>query len=250
MISVPLPTEFCQALVKSETLAPELVAEAVLRRLQPSASLMHQTSRPLPELHGGPEGLYCRDLTGRWRSLQEPGARRSASAAPAPRVREAGDVAPQPAPTQPAPLAAAPPQASEDPEVRAAQEALRQATAETSKLWEAAKTTLNPETFAALKRGAELERLQRDLENEKLRLQSSWTLLRGNCDRKQMGEITRLAAGCEAGRALSVEKARYLFDPQPTATARRRRFSRSEKEEKPRLPPRPRVKEEAAMGGA
>ncbi|CAL1142513.1 unnamed protein product [Cladocopium goreaui] len=189
----------------------------------------------VPELHGGPEGQYLRESTGRWRSLsQEPA---SQVQRPVPPLGEHGAVT----------LASS---VAVDPEMMAKQKAARQVRQDTSKLWEAARRRLDSKTFEDLKRQDDLERAEAEVAFEKARQQGVWQLLRGaaGADRQLLAEIARLASGGE-GRCLSVEKARQLFDGSSAASAvsagtaatpaRRRSFSRGEEKKQSRKPPRP-----------
>lgn len=185
------------------------------------------TGSRVPELHGGPEGQYLRESTGRWRSLsQEPASQLQRPAVP---LAEHGPAA--------------------DPEIMAKQKAARQVRQDTSKLWEAARRRLDSKTIEDLKRQDDLERAEAEVAFEKARQQSVWQLLRGaaGVDRQLLAEIARLASGGE-GRCLSVEKARQLFDGSSASSvsagtaatpARRRSFSRGEEKKQSRKPPRP-----------
>eukprot|EP00435_Cladocopium_sp_Y103_P053695 s401_g17.t1 len=184
----------------------------------------------VPELHGGPEGQYLRESTGRWRSLSQE---------PASQLQRPPVLPPGPLPGDHVPSVA-------DPEMAAKQKAARQVRQDTSKLWEAARRRLDPKTFEALKRQDDLERAEAEVAFEKARQQGTWQLLRSaaGADRQLLAEIARLASGGE-GRCLSVEKARQLFDGDATnvanaaTPARRRSFSRGEEKKQSRKPPRP-----------
>ncbi|CAK9078895.1 Uncharacterized protein SCF082_LOCUS37665, partial [Durusdinium trenchii] len=176
-----------------------------------------------PELHGGPEGQYHKEATGRWRSLSQPSAPRRSST-------DGGSAV----------------DTTVDPEVMAFQKAARHVKLETGKLWDAAQRRLDSKTFENLKRQEELERAQAEVAFEKARLEATWAMLRQSADRQALAEIAQRASGGE-GRCLSVEKARQLFDPSGLASCRRSGSSR--REEKHRKPPRPKDPK-AAMGGA
>ncbi|CAK9081206.1 unnamed protein product [Durusdinium trenchii] len=147
-----------------------------------------------PELHGGPEGQYHKEATGRWRSLSQPSAPRRSST-------DGGSAV----------------DTTVDPEVMAFQKAARHVKLETGKLWDAAQRRLDSKTFENLKRQEELERAQAEVAFEKARLEATWAMLRQSADRQALAEIAQRASGGE-GRCLSVEKARQLFDPSGLAS--------------------------------
>ncbi|CAE7907200.1 hypothetical protein AK812_SmicGene25050 [Symbiodinium microadriaticum] len=257
---VHLPPSLCEALVAafpktSSQTAPDfaamisdLLACAPVRTSTPAtASAKICRSRATPELHGGPEGAYQRDVsTGRWRSQdrsQPPQPRTKPCASPklAPELAsEAEELAPAPE--------------AEDPQepVRpqnAAEAALSRAKAETMKLWEAARKTLGDPRVRSFKQQDAMQRTMAEVELEKSMLAASWKLFRDSLDKKELGEITRMAAGCEGGRALSVGVARHLFEnvgSSGRSSSRGGKPRAKPKRSSAALPPRPTTEHEGA----
>eukprot|EP00913_Durusdinium_trenchii_P000741 g691.t1 len=129
-----------------------------------------------PELHGGPEGQYHKEATGRWRSLSQPSAPRRSST-------DGGSAV----------------DTTVDPEVMAFQKAARHVKLETGKLWDAAQRRLDSKTFENLKRQEELERAQAEVAFEKARLEATWAMLRQSADRQALAEIAQRASGGVTG---------------------------------------------------
>ncbi|CAE7465082.1 unnamed protein product [Symbiodinium necroappetens] len=249
---VHLPPSLCEALVAafpktSSQTAPDfaamisdLLAYAPARTSTPAtASAKICRSRATPELHGGPEGAYQRDAsTGRWRSQDR-------SQPPQPRTK------PCASPKSPEELAPAP--EAEEPEEpvrpqKAAEAALSRAKAETVKLWEAARKTLG-DRCRSFKQQDAMQRTMAEVELEKSMLAASWKLFRDSLDKKELGEITRMAAGCEGGRALSVGVARHLFEnvgSSGRSSCRGGKPRAKPKRSSAALPPRPTTEHEGA----
>ena len=86
----------------------------------------------------------------------------------------------------------------------AAEAAASRAKAETSKLWEVARKTLEAPRFQSLKRQSDLQRAIAEVELEESMQAESWKLFHGSLDKKVLGEITRMAAGCVPGQLNSM----------------------------------------------
>ena len=187
---VHLPPSLCEALVAafpktSSQTAPDfaamisdLLACAPARTSTPAtastASAKICRSRATPELHGGPEGAYQRDVsTGRWRSQDR--------SQPQPRTKPCASPKLAPELASEAEELAAP--EAEDPQelVRpqnAAEAALSRAKAETLKLWEAARKTLGDPRCRSFKQQDAMQRTMAEVELEKSMLAASWKLFR------------------------------------------------------------------------
>ncbi|CAE7795186.1 unnamed protein product [Symbiodinium sp. CCMP2456] len=254
---VHLPPSLCEALVaafpnKSSQTAPDFAAMiSDLLACAPMASTstpatarakICRNGRATPELHGGPEGAYQRDVsTGRWRSLSQdrsqPRTKPSASRG-TPKCQEATEqMAPE----------AEEPQELARPENAEAKATLSRAKAETIKLWEAARKTLGDPRCRSFRQQDAMQRTMAEVELEKSMLAASWKLFRDSLDKKELGEITRMAAGCEGGRALSVGVARHLFENVGSSGRSSSRGGKPRaKRSSAALPPRPKTEHEGA----
>jgi len=251
---VHLPPSLCEALVAafpntSSQTAPDfaamigdLLACAPLASTPATSAKICWKGRATPELHGGPEGAYQRDVsTGRWRSLSQDRSQRTKPSASR-EIPKCGvaNTAQMPRPEEE-------PQEPARPENAAAEAALSRAKAETMKLWEAARKTLGDLRCRSFKQQDATQRTMAEVELEKSMLAAAWKLFRDSLDKKELGEITRMAAGCEGGRALSVGVARHLFENVGSSGRSSSRGGKPRaKRSSAALPPRPKTEDEGA----
>ena len=211
-VLVHMPASLCEALLEAfPTRAAETSADlaAIVRDLltqnqsasSPPCPLAtakcrhNSTSSATPELHGGPEGAYQRDVsTGRWRSLSQDRPRR----VPRMPITKSSGLTVNSLKADDASKPEEPVTEAENSELAAAEAALNTAKGETLKLWNAAKSVLADPVFQVLKKQGDMQRKLAEVEFEESMQAASWQLLRGSVDKKALGEITRLAAGCAA----------------------------------------------------
>mmetsp|Transcript_1781 Transcript_1781/g.3198 ORF Transcript_1781/g.3198 Transcript_1781/m.3198 type:complete len:267 (+) Transcript_1781:64-864(+) len=260
--TITLPASLCDALVAQMTTKglcsdpsdyEGVIRQVLARQCQPAGEPRRKSTKSTPELHGGPEGAYLRDAsTGRWRSLSQE--------RPISLRTEVQGVRTQASQKEPLKQMSAGESKAEVPEeLRAAQTAAAKAKADTSKLWEAARHKLEEAPFLELSQKGDLQRAWAEVEFEQARQAEAWRLLKESLDRTMLGEITRMAAGCEGGRSLSVGVARNLFEthhgPEALRHGSREPKERRERKARPSLPPRPELRRignwgPAPLGGA
>lgn len=232
-VTISLPQSVCDNLAKlvgADTSLEQAVAGLVkdAERRRRLASLGGQVSQNCyaaqtvgPEIHGGPEGVYERDHgTGRWRSSSRAVASCKEKAAPVQKQESAEQATDQTSGEIQALADNLMRQDAAPEDLAAAQDAIKNAQAANSKLWEAATALLPANIAGALRASWDVDQAKSHAELEKKMQAKAWEVIRGNCDVSTLALISRKATGCEGERALSVGAARNIFEGPPASERR------------------------------
>eukprot|EP00929_Paragymnodinium_shiwhaense_P109433 TRINITY_DN7585_c0_g1_i1.p1 TRINITY_DN7585_c0_g1~~TRINITY_DN7585_c0_g1_i1.p1 ORF type:complete len:361 (+),score=93.65 TRINITY_DN7585_c0_g1_i1:66-1148(+) len=185
--------------------------------------------KKMPEIHGGPEGVYQKDKsTGRWRSVsrggtvRERGSQEVTDDSYVAGTRKAFDSALEAAAPPPAESALGSELAGagrgddecKDGELAALQAKATAAREETSRLW-ASLSEIMADSAAAkeLTREGRLSRLQEEADFESQRRDAVWKLMKERLDMSTYSALVRKMKGLESdGINLSVDAGRRLFE--------------------------------------